>query len=101
MNYRRTIVANLKWQEDRLILSGELSFANAMAIYEESLLELKNKKSFIFDFREVSASNSVGLALMIEWIKLAQKHGKPIQFINIPQDLSALAKAARLDALLG
>ena len=44
-----------------------------------------------FDFSRLKSSNSAGLALMIEWIKLAKRSNKKIRFLSISEDLKAIA----------
>ena len=41
--------------------------------------------------------DSAGLALMIEWLKISKKQHCTLSFINIPQQLQALAKISGID----
>ncbi len=81
-------------------LPDSIHLGNVMSIYEKSLSYLKHHPILIFDFSQVISSDSSGLALMIEWIKYANLHNLPIQFTHLPEDLIAIARAARLEALL-
>jgi len=44
-----------------------------MSVYEKSLAQLHKEKSWHFDFSGLKSCDSSGIALMIEWIKLAKK----------------------------
>ncbi len=91
-----SIIAN----ETQLCITGDINFSNVMSLYAESLRLLSSKQQFSFDFSGVKASNSAGLALMIEWMRLAQAKKLKASFKNIPPNLLSIAKAAGLDALL-
>lgn len=88
-------LVNGKW-----LISGDLSFFNVMSVYQKSLPSLLACKEFDFDFSGLNSSDSGGLALIIEWIKLAKQQNKPIRFSHISDDLLSIAKAAALDQLI-
>jgi phospholipid transport system transporter-binding protein len=52
------------------------------------------------DLSEVSAVDSAGLALLIEWYSQASKASKSISFVAVPEQLSALAKISDVDQFL-
>lgn len=54
----------------------------------------------IVDFSDIEQTKSVGLALMIEWQRLARKAGKDIAFVNVPQQVIAMATASGLEKIL-
>jgi phospholipid transport system transporter-binding protein len=53
------------------------------------------------DLAHVSRADSAGLALLIEWRRMAVQRGKTIVFKNVPAQMIAIAKVSGLDALLG
>lgn len=75
----------------------------------DSVTELWNKSQEIFsdnaflqiDLSEVTHTDSAGLALLVEWLREASRHGARIEFLNLPSQLLALAGAANLEQLLG
>jgi phospholipid transport system transporter-binding protein len=79
---------------------GKLSFASVVNLYKESMPLINNHQDLLFDFSQVTSSDSSGLALIIEWIKLAKKQSKPIKFHHISDDLMSLAKASSLDKII-
>ena len=79
---------------------GELDFSNVMAVYRKSLLQLANCPEFNFDFSQLKSSDSSGLALVIEWIKLAKQKNKRVRIRHLSQDLLSIARVAGLDKII-
>lgn len=92
--------ADLVCEHGRLVLSGNLDFANAPQIYQKSLKAMRDCDSLTFDFSQLTSSNSVVLALMVEWLKFSKKHRKPIQFIHLSEKITSIAKVGGLEKLL-
>lgn len=92
--------ADIIFQENIFFVAGHLNFSNVMSIYQKSLLELNKCSSFEFDFSQLKSSNSAGLALIIEWVKLAKQVNKPIRFFSLSQDLMSIAKVTGLSQLI-
>ena len=83
-----------------LYLVGEVNFHNAMSLYRDSLKHLYALPSYHFDFSQVKKSNSAGLALIFEWIKLAKAQGKSVYFSGIDAHLLSVARAADCEGLI-
>lgn len=92
--------ADITFQNNQFFISGDLNFSNVMSVYEKSLPQLNQSPECHFNFSQLTSSDSSGIALIIEWVKLAKRHHKPIKFVQLSQDLMSLAKAARLDTLI-
>lgn len=52
------------------------------------------------DFSGVERVDSVGLALLIEWVREVKKQHKEIKFFNIPEQLCAIARVSSLELVL-
>ena len=52
------------------------------------------------DLQEVTHTDSAGLALLVEWLRQADKGGARVEFLNIPTQMIALAGAANLEPVL-
>lgn len=83
-----------------LHVSGDLDFYNLMTVYRKSLSLLSELKDCRCDFSELRSSDSTGVVLMIEWIKWAREHSKPIQFCGVPEKLQSIIKVAGLETLM-
>ncbi|OGT37017.1 MAG: hypothetical protein A3F12_01090 [Gammaproteobacteria bacterium RIFCSPHIGHO2_12_FULL_38_14] len=83
-------------KDNIFFVSGDIDFYNVMDIYNQSLLLFKTMKQVIFDFSQVKSSDSSGLALAIEWIKLSKIDHQTIQFKHFPEKLLSIAKVSSL-----
>lgn len=92
--------ADIIFHHEIFYLTGNLHFSNVMSVLEKSLSSFKKLPALVFDFSRLEASDSSGLALILEWIKLAKQYNKSIQFISLPKDLMEIAKAASLDKII-
>lgn len=100
MKMRMQKQADIIFQNNKFLVSGELDCANVMSVYKKSLPQLENCRALEFDFSQLKSSNSAGLALIIEWIKFARQRNKSIQFNHLSTDLMSIAKAAGIDRLI-
>ena len=82
------------------VLRGELSFATVTELSRRSADLLWRAERVTLDLAGVTRTDSAGLALLVEWLRLAQRNGKAIQFRNIPQQMMAVAQVVGLDKLL-
>lgn len=91
----------IKMDHDALCVCGDLDFNNAMSLYEQSLkLFSKATSSITVDLSGLHSTNSVALAVMIGWMRLAKKFDKTVKFKNVSADIVMLAKASGLNAII-
>lgn len=81
-------------------VGGELTFSTVKYIQEQSQELFKPMASLSIDFTDVTRSDSAGLALLIDWMRIAKQSNRTILFYNIPQQILAIADASGLDELL-
>ncbi len=83
-------------------ISGELSFNTVTALLLESKMTLFDTASERLDLElsGVSRADSAGLALLIQWMRMAREHNKEIRFHHLPEQLLAIARAGELEPLL-
>lgn len=91
--------ADIAFQDNRYMIGGDLSFDNVMSVYQKSLEQSGNSSELIFDFSRLHSTDSAGLALIVEWIKLSKQLSKPIHFYHLSEDIMSLAKAAGVDGM--
>ncbi len=91
---------NFDAQDKLFHVAGELTFATVNALLEQApaLFEIHHKLNI--DFTDVTRSDSAGLALLIDWMRLAKTNSKEIMFYNIPAQMLAIANASGVDELL-
>jgi len=85
---------------ENFVLRGELSFSTVMDLSRRSAELLWQAESVTLDLAGVSRTDSAGLALLVEWIRVAHRKEKTIQFRNIPEQMMAVAEVVGLDSLL-
>jgi len=85
----------LEQTQNQVKLTGELNF--------ESVAQLLNKPEINFDMAEnaqievdlsqISRFNSASLALLLEWMKMADQKGLQIKYHSAPEQLMQIAQA--------
>lgn len=98
--------------QNQLSLVGDLKFYNVMSAYADSIKLLntlvtndtskgyQSRPEVIIDFSHVKSSDSSGLALLIEWIKLAKQKQFSVRFTNLSDDIISIARVAGIDKLI-
>ncbi len=90
-----------KQADGRYLLSGELSARSVVRVLNLLPIHAEGKGGEIHvDLAGVSRSDSSGLALLIEWIRLAGRHGSRIRFHNLPGQMMEIAKISDLLPIL-
>jgi phospholipid transport system transporter-binding protein len=84
----------------RFKVRGPLDAETATALLERSEEAFRGSKSLEIDLGGVPEGDSAGLALLIEWIRLARKQKQQLQFKNLPTQIAALARISQVDELL-
>lgn len=80
---------------------GELNFDTVPGVFEQGVEVLRRAPAVIeIDLGGVTRSDSAGLALLIEWMRVAHSHHKNISFGNIPAQMMAMAGISGLDRIL-
>ncbi|HHH35228.1 MAG TPA: anti-sigma factor antagonist [Gammaproteobacteria bacterium] len=84
-----------------LRLEGELSFATVPAMVRRGVaLVSRCPTEVTVDLGGVRRADSAGLALMVEWMRAARRHGKGIVFRNMPAQMQAMARVSDLHHIL-
>lgn len=85
-----------------MLAQGPLTFATARAAAElgTQALQAAPAGALVIDCAGVSACDSAGLAVLLEWLACARRTGRALRFDQLPQELSALARISDLEELL-
>jgi phospholipid transport system transporter-binding protein len=85
----------------RLAAEGALTFATARAALELGSATLDRESGAQeIECAGVGASDSAGLAVLIEWLAIARRQGRALRFTQLPAGLAALARISEVDELL-
>jgi len=82
-------------------LEGSIDFGNAREVLEAVSPLVERGVARRIDLGGITRSNSVGLALMIEWLAVARRAGRPLEFVAVPEGLRQLADVCQVEGLIG
>jgi phospholipid transport system transporter-binding protein len=87
----------------RFRVSGVLDASTAADVLEQSEPRFAQapEPQIEVDLGGVGESDSAGLALLIEWMRVAKQAGKQIHFANVPEQIAALARISEVEDLIG
>jgi len=85
---------------DRARLIGSLHFATVSALLTAGVEAINGGRAAVIDLAGVTASDSAGLALLIEWLSVAKGASRALRFENIPSQLQQLARLSEVEELL-
>jgi len=86
-------------EDGSLLLSGELSMSTVPGILKQDALR-NVEGDILIDLHGVERADSAGVALLIEWQRMAGQQQKAIRFHNIPEQMLAIARLSGVDELL-
>lgn len=81
-------------------LKGVLDFNTVLSIENSAKKLFKQTNPIIVDLKEITYSDSSGLALLSEWTRKAHKESLAISFKNMPQQMVDIARVTGVDQLL-
>lgn len=87
--------------EGRFRVSGVLNASTATDVLEQSESHFAQAPQIEVDLGGVGESDSAGLALLIEWLRIARQSGRQIHFANVPAQIEALARISEVEDLIG
>ncbi|HEV2442720.1 MAG TPA: STAS domain-containing protein [Steroidobacteraceae bacterium] len=81
---------------------GALNFANARAARSEGLhaLRTSSARDLEVDCSGITHSDSAGLAVLLDWLALMKREGRPLCFVNLPSGLLAVARIGGVEDML-
>ncbi len=81
-------------------LSGELSFQSVPDLSGQIATLLQQDTELVIRLDKVSRADSAGVAMLLEWLRLARQQGKSLQFVDIPEQMLAIVRVSGLDSIL-
>jgi len=87
--------------ENRHEVAGKMIFATVPCLLSQSGEKFKTVNvDIIFDLAGVVHADSAGLALLLEWCRLARIAKKKIKFVKVPGQLLKLTEVSGLSHIL-
>jgi len=86
----------------RFTAEGPLVFTSARAARQLGLeaLEQAPEKRLEMDCQGVTATDSAGLAVLLDWLAVARSHGHSLRYLHLPAGLIALARISEVNEML-
>jgi phospholipid transport system transporter-binding protein len=79
-------------------IHGELTFDTVPSLCERSAAMMQGDYPVVtVDMGHVSRADSAGLALMVQWLRLARTANRQLQFISVPEQVRQLIRVSGLD----
>ena len=87
----------------RLLAEGPLTFVSARGARQLGLAAIERtmgESALEIDCQGVTASDSAGLAVMLDWLAAARTRGRKLRFAHVPQGLATLARISEVSELI-
>jgi phospholipid transport system transporter-binding protein len=81
-------------------LTGELGFATVAGLLKETRNGIPGDADARIDLSGVTRADSAGLALLVEWLRVAERRGGSVTFVNMPEQMQSIARVCGLEAIL-
>jgi phospholipid transport system transporter-binding protein len=80
-----------------LEVSGELTFATVPAVLAANNGKFTGAGALTVDLAGVSRADSAGVALLVEWLRLARRAGRELRYVNMPRQTEQLIRVSGLE----
>jgi phospholipid transport system transporter-binding protein len=79
---------------------GELALGSVAQLLQESKQRFRETSPQSIDFTGITRTDSAGVALLVEWFRLAKAQQREVRFVNAPAQMMAIIHVADLNDLL-
>jgi phospholipid transport system transporter-binding protein len=80
-------------------VSGAVTIETANVLFEDGLKSLPDS-NLVIDLAQLEKVDSAAVSLMLVWLREAQRNNVKLRFVNVPDNLSSLAKLYGVAELL-
>ncbi len=86
----------------RLEVKGALTFATARKARQQGLhlLSVSSVRSLEVDCSGITASDSAGLTVLLDWLAAAKRQNRSLQLRNLPEQIRAVAQLSDVSEVL-
>ena len=81
-------------------VAGELHFSTVSALLGPGSAAITNGSAAVIDLSAITASDSSGLALLIEWLSVAKDAHIDLRYEHVPEQIQELARLSDVEGLL-
>lgn len=84
----------------RLAANGELGFSTATGALSAGLELIGSGQAWTVDLAGITAGDSAGLAVLVEWLSAARERRSTVSYAAVPPQILAIARISDLEGLL-
>ena len=81
-------------------LTGPITYATVTRLYEDAALEFESGQTLELDLGAAARVDSAGIALLVEWTKMAASAGARMRIDGMPAQLERLVRVTGLNGVL-
>ena len=81
-------------------IEGDMNFSSVEQLLKGSITYFVAGSELLFDLGKVQHADSAGVALLVEWLRLAKEKQIRVQFRNIPPQMLAIIEVSDLQRRL-
>jgi phospholipid transport system transporter-binding protein len=81
-------------------LSGDLIFGSVAGLVDAPDFSTQRNGIIHIDLAGVTRAESAGLALLLEWQRVAEQRGTTIAYVNMPAQMQSMAAVCGLEEIL-
>jgi phospholipid transport system transporter-binding protein len=85
---------------ERASIAGVLDFGTVGALLETGAEAILAGHAAFIDLGGVTATDSAGLALLLEWLSVARSAKRSLRYENVPIQLQQLARLSEVEELI-
>ncbi|HAG94268.1 MAG: hypothetical protein CMK83_14370 [Pseudomonadales bacterium] len=94
-------VSLVRVSDSQLAISGDMLFASATRLRAEGEKLLPGMAERVtVDLSQVGRVGSVGISVLMCWLRMAQVLGKTLVFVNAPDDMLDVSRVSSLDSVI-
>lgn len=90
----------LELKNKEIMVIGVINFNNVSSILNQGITMIGGLDNIKVNLKELSQTDSSGLALFVAWVKVAKEQNKKIVFTNVPGFVKDISRVYGLDEVL-
>ena len=84
----------------RLSVNGDLTFISVPGVIRDGEHLIGQGATVSLDLSGVQRADSAGVALLVEWMRVAARREATLTLLNMPAQMLAIARVSGLDSIL-
>lgn len=89
-------VCTIEKKDEVFKINGLINFDTVTHLYKQGTELLENNEQVTLDFSKVTHTDSSGIALLLNWLRIARIKGKTFKFANLPGQLLEIANVCEV-----